>query len=147
VSLLTGAPIDEDTYRDRVRLKRKEFRDRGLSNSATELGVGVPSWLEALRLLANCYKHDPSARPDEKLLNYVGLPLKPAEPLVEWYAPLPESQLFLDGLAAFLSVDADYCAVGDELISRAEQFMSDVENSGKLSTVERRPVSLTTFEG
>jgi hypothetical protein len=144
-----GAPIDKDVYQERVRQRRKDFRERRMSNVAAELGLTIPDWLEALRLVANCYKHDPSARPDEKLLNHLRLPLKPNEPLVEWYASLSESQLFLDGLAAFLDVreDADYCAVTEDLLSRTEEFMADIERSGRLSPVDWGPISLAKFEG
>jgi hypothetical protein len=134
------APISEQIYRERVRQRREEFRRKKMWHIASELGLCVPDWLEALRLLANCYKHDPMARPDEDLLKHLKLPLSPTAPLVDSYAPMVESEFFLNGLAAFLGIgdSADYCAVTEELISRADQFMTDVEGSRRIVPVVRR---------
>ena len=142
------APIDQSDYVRKIHENRKRVREKGAPAIAETLGMGWPDWLEALRLLVNCYKHDPETRPDEKLLRHLGLPARPNEPLVVAYAPLPESRLLLDGWTAFLGLaqEADYCTVAEQLITRVEQFMANVDNVSPLSSVKRGPVSLSEFE-
>ena len=143
------APSDPSDYVGKIREARKRVRNEGVPTIAKTLGIEWPDWLDALRVLVNCYKHDPEMRPDEKLLRHLGLPARPKEPLVVAYAPLPESQLVLDGWTAFLGLaqEADYCTVVEQLITRIEQFMAHVDNVSPLSSVKRGPVSLSEFEG
>ena len=140
-------PLDGNAYVRKLRETRK--RVRSVAALSKTLDIEWPDWLDALRVLVNCYKHDPEMKPDARLLQLLKLPSKPEKPLVVAYAPLPESQLVLDGWTAFLGLaqDIDYCAVVEELTARIEQFMAHVENVSPLSTVTRGPVSLSEFEG
>ena len=104
-----------------------------------------PAWessMETLRLLANCYKHDPSRSPDEDLLKHLKL-----DPTV-MYASLPESRCFRKGLALSLDLeeDADYCAIAEELLARAEHFLADVEQQPAIGKVKWGPTSLSPDE-
>ena len=88
---------------------RTEFRSRKTKSQVIEkLGLKeFRAWthMETLRQLANCYKHDPSGRPDPKLLGHLKMELVPKRrPLTVDYAPLPESDYFRAGLARSLSL-------------------------------------------
>lgn len=93
---------------------------------------------EALRLLANSYKHDPYMEPDHKLLDLLEL-----ETGVN-YAPLPESDSLREGLAAFIGLekDAGYCDIAERFVNIAKDFLVTVQSRTKLSRVKRSPVSL-----
>lgn len=144
-----GQPVNRWMYEENVRRRRKEAKTKGLASMLTHLGMDCPAWMETLRLLANCYKHEPDRRPGEALLAQIELPLKPTEPLVVAYAPLAESRLFLGGLAASLGVEEhyDYCGIASTFISRAEDLLTQAKASSILSDIEWGPVSLSEFEG
>lgn len=94
--------------------------------------------IEALRLLSNSYKHDPSMEPDEELLSFLSL-----ETGVN-YASLSESDELRKGLAVLigLSEDADYCEIVKQFIEIASHFLAEMETQTKLSKVKWGPVSL-----
>lgn len=94
--------------------------------------------VEALRLLSNSYKHDPSMQPDEQLLSF--LSLETGVP----YAPLSESEDLRKGLALLvgLNKDAGYCEIVEGFIGVANEFLAKIENEAKLSKVNWGPVSL-----
>ena len=136
-----GQPINRQTYEQSVRRQRKEAKTKGIASLLVRLGTESPKWMETLRLLANCYKHEPDRRPSEALLTQIHLPLKPTERLVVAYAPLAESRLFLNGLSASLGVEEryDYCNVASVFISRAEDFLIQVKASSALATLSGDP--------
>jgi hypothetical protein len=94
--------------------------------------------VEALRLLANSYKHDPSMVPDKKLLAWLGTEAGVA------YASLPESDSLREALAVFigLSENATYCDVAEQFLGVATDFLLSTESRAKLSEVQRDRVSL-----
>ena len=96
-------------------------------------------FIEALRLLSNSYKHDPSMEPDEKLLSLLSL-----ETGVN-YAPLPESDVLRKGFADFIGLeeDADYCDIANQFVEIASNFLVEVESQTKLSKVNWGTASLS----
>jgi hypothetical protein len=97
--------------------------------------------IEALRLLANSYKHDPRLQPDIKLVNYLGLD----EKLV--YAPIPESFELKKGLARIVGLpdDSRFSEVTERFVEHANEFLKDVQARNVLSPVNWGRVSLTEF--
>jgi hypothetical protein len=94
--------------------------------------------IEALRLLANSYKHHPSMEPDGELLKLLNRQSEVN------YAPLPESPALKEGLAAFIGLgrDSDYCDIVERFVDIASGFLADVQSRTKLSPVRWDPVSL-----
>ncbi len=110
------------------------------------------SFMKALRLLANSYKHDPAMEPDEDLLNLLTLPIQEdrcGKKIKVYYAPLPESGPLREGFATFLGLekDTDYCDIAKRFVDIAINFLEKVrmQNRTKLSQVKRGKVSLTDF--
>ena len=97
--------------------------------------------IEALRLLANSYKHDPSKTPDEDLLRLLNLETGVT------YASLPESDGLREGLALFIGLenDADYCDIAETFITIVGRFIEDVQKKTQLSRVRWGAASLTDF--
>ena len=77
-----GKPLEWREYLGNIHRKRRLLSRHGVARLGAELAVDLPDWIETLRLLANCYKHDPMTRPSEALLNHLKLPSKPKERLV-----------------------------------------------------------------
>jgi hypothetical protein len=97
--------------------------------------------METLRLLANSYKHAPSQKPNEKLLEHFRhLGFNPSSS----YMPLPESNHFRWDLAASLSLQegADYCAITEDFLNRVEQFLADVYKQPMVGKVKGGRASL-----
>jgi len=94
--------------------------------------------MEALRLLANSYKHDPSMEPNDDLLKLLKL-----ETGVN-YAPLPESNSLREGLAEFIGLgkDTGYCDIAARLVDIASDFLANVQSRTRVSRVHWGPVSL-----
>jgi hypothetical protein len=94
--------------------------------------------IEALRLLVNCYKHDPSMVPDRRLLDWLEIQTGIK------YAPLPESDSLREGLAVFigLSKDATYCDIAERFLDIATEFLLSIESRTELSEVRGGRVSL-----
>jgi hypothetical protein len=97
--------------------------------------------IEALRLLANSYKHDPRNEPDKELIDYLGLDTKLT------YAPLPESAELQKGLALLVGFPekTGYADVTERFVEHAEEFLKDVQSRNLLSNVNWGTVSLTDF--
>jgi hypothetical protein len=94
--------------------------------------------IEALRLLANSYKHDPSMVPDKKLLAWLEI-----EAGIK-YASLPESDSLREGLAAFigLSKSATYCDIAERFLGVTTDFLLTIESGTKPSEVHWGHASL-----
>ena len=138
-----GEEISSRQHQDKIELLRKgrgwdweEIRNR-LKLESCE---GYAS-IEALRLLANSYKHDPSMEPDENLLKLLKL-----ETDVK-YAPLPESSSLREAFAAFIDFGKDtaYCDIAERFVDIASGFLVNVQSRIKLSRIKRGPVSLGVF--
>jgi hypothetical protein len=133
-----GKSIGREQYEKNIHRERKLYlRDRGRIIEKLALDE-FPEWkssMEALRLLANCFKHDPTQRPSTNLLKHLSLPLKPSERLVVGYAPLSESSLFRGGLAVYLNLskDADYCLIAKMFVDSADQFLKSVRQRTRLA--------------
>lgn len=98
--------------------------------------------MTTLQLLANCYKHSPTNRPEAALIRHLRLRVSLS------YAELSESEAFRIGLARSLSLKphSEFCEITAALISRVEVFLADVERGSTLSAVRFGPVSFTKFE-
>jgi len=96
--------------------------------------------MEALRLLANSYKHEHSERPAEDLKDFLGLPRVD-------YDVLPASDLFRQKLAVFIGLgeDATYCDIADRFVDVAESFLKDVKSRATLSKIKRHFIPLGRF--
>lgn len=97
--------------------------------------------VEALRLLANSYKHDPHSQPDKKLIDFLGLDAKLT------YATLPESGELQKGLALLvgLSEKAGYADITQRFVEHAEQFLKEVQSRNLLSKVSWGRISNGDF--
>lgn len=95
-------------------------------------------YIEALRLLSNLYKHEPSMEPNNELLNLLQLKIGVN------YASLPESDALRKGLANFIGLkeDADYCDIAEEFVDIAEFFLLNVKNRTNLCEVKWGSASL-----
>ena len=98
--------------------------------------------VQALRLLANAYKHDPGKAPSVKLLTHLRL-----DPTLT-YAQLPESGDLQKGLAlvAGLPGDAEYCEIAERFVEHVQEFLTDVRTHNALSRVKGGRASLTDFD-
>ena len=96
-------------------------------------------YVEALRHLANSYKHDPSVEPAEELLKILDLP-----PTVRC-APLPQSDRFREGLATFIGLEkhAPYYDIAEHFIDIADAFLERVKAQVKLSTLKPQVLRLS----
>lgn len=137
-----GRVIDGRRYRERVEQLR---RGRGWNWKTINARLSLESCerygaIEALRLVANSYKHDLSVEPSEELKEYLQLPEVD-------YAPLPESDLFRERFAAFvgLEVKAGYCEIAETLVGITGDFLKSVERRTRLSTVRWGPIPLDRF--
>jgi hypothetical protein len=101
-------------------------------------GIKNYEYIEALRLLSNLYKHEPSLKPDEGLLNLLQLKIGVN------YAPLPESDALREGFANFLglSSDSDYCDIAERFVDISNTFLTTVKSVSKLSKVKWGAISL-----
>ena len=147
-----GPTITSKQYQRNVKDQREKLRSpQGKRELIVTLTLkSFPEWdksMETLRLLANCFKHDPRQQPDEALLKHLNLPnvdrLKQLKPLMDGYLPLPESSSFKEGLSASVNLpkDADYCAIANRFADLAGQFLEDVRQSTSLARITGRKVS------
>jgi hypothetical protein len=146
-----GREIGADEYWKRIKAERKSFGDKPQEFIGRFRLDTLPRWtsMEVLRHMANCYKHEPLLTPSKSLLECLGMPLIPqTEPLEVIYASLPESLLFRQGLASWLTLDrhADYCAIADSLLNRVDEFLA-AANHAIPRNVKLGYVSLRRFEG
>jgi hypothetical protein len=97
--------------------------------------------IEALRLLANSYKHDPRNQPDKELIVFLGLDS------MLTYATLPESGELQKGLALLVGLPekAGYAEITERFVEHAEEFLKDVQSRNLLSKVNWGSVSLIDF--
>ena len=129
-----GKEISVKQYQEKVKQLRKgkawdwtEIKNRLKLESCEEYAS-----VEALRLLANSYKHDPSMEPSEDLLKWLNI-----ETGVN-YAPLPESDSLREGFAAFIGLEkgTTYCDIVDRFVDIASDFLANVQSRTKLSRVK-----------
>jgi hypothetical protein len=139
-----GKPIKRATFVKRHRVlqklhmgKRWNEIDRRLNPSHAAHYRSV----EALRLLANSYKHDPRKQPAKELIKY----LKLNQRLL--YAELPESGELQKGLARLLDLTdkAGYADIVERFVEHSEEFLKDVAARNKLSSVHWGEISLVKF--
>ncbi|HVF58654.1 MAG TPA: hypothetical protein VNJ70_02405 [Thermoanaerobaculia bacterium] len=146
-----GKPIGGPDYEGRIeqlRRHNKAGKNVGWKWADIRTTLNLQSYvptpegqaMEALHLLTNSYKHDPSVEPSEELKSLLNLPAVP-------YAPLPESNLFREKLAAFLGLpgDALYSGIVEHLIAAATQYVTTIKGQTKLSKVKRGPAPLDKF--
>lgn len=135
-----GKEISGQQYQEKVKKvnqlgkkgKWKEIKNRLKPESCKEWAS-----MEALRLLANSYKHDPSIEPNDKLLDKLNI-----ETGVN-YAPLPESNSLREGLAEFIGLgkDTGYCDIAARFVDIASGFLANVQSRTRLSRVQPGRVS------
>lgn len=139
-----GKEISGQDYQKRVRDARTEVRKRGWKKMESTLKLNSCAeytCMEALRHLANAYKHNPFSEPDENLLQ--SLKLKTGVT----YAALPESSWLQEGLAVLVGLEkgSTYCDIAERFVDKANAFLADVQKLTSLSRVKRGPVSLVNF--
>jgi hypothetical protein len=137
-----GQEISFDQYRNQLRNKRWQFLKRR-EQFLAELGVeSFPEWhssMTTLRLLANCYKHDPALEADGNLLGHLGLDGKLT------YGCLPESDDIREKLAQSVGLewsDTSYIAIVEAFIGKAEGFLASVRARPGFSRIKPEPISL-----
>lgn len=134
-----GKEISGQEYQEKVKQLRKgkgwnwEEINKRLKFKSCEGDV----FMEALRLLVNSYKHDPSIEPNEDLLKL--LKLKTGVK----YAPLPESDSLREGFADFIGIakDTGYCDITTRFIDIASDFLANVNSRTRVSRVHWGAVS------
>jgi hypothetical protein len=97
--------------------------------------------IEALRLLANAYKHEPNMEPDGRLLAHLH-----RDPSLR-YAPMPESGDLQKGLGIIvgLPADASYSQIATAFVERVQEFLDDVTARNTISPVKWGRASLLDF--
>jgi len=135
-----GKEISPERYHDEVQgLRKGKLWDWIKINARLKLQScqGQRS-MEALRHLANSYKHHPSMEPNEELVKLLNL-----ETGVN-YAPLPESDSVQAGLKALVGLgnDSSYCDIAERFIHIASDFLVDLQRRVNVSPVKWKPVSL-----
>lgn len=141
-----GREISGQQYQEKVKQLRKtnrKGRNIGWNWNEIEKRLKLEACkkydvIEALRLLANSYKHDVPMEPAGELLTLLQL-----ETGVN-YAPLPESDSLRGGLAGFIGLgkDAGYCDIAERFVDIASDFVAEVKRRTTLSKVEWGAVSL-----
>jgi hypothetical protein len=137
--------FSQKSYLRRLANERKQLRS-GWKPLIAKLGLAAfPAWtssMETLRLLANCYKHDPFGGPDDGLLKHLRPHLKYKQR--RKYDVLPESNCFREGLALSLGLprETDYVRITEDLLAKAEAFVDDVKGQSFIAEVRRGHVSL-----
>jgi hypothetical protein len=98
--------------------------------------------IEALRHLANAYKHDPRMEPGVKLLNHLRLDLNLR------YAPIPESGKLQGGLATVVDLPADssYPDIAASFVECVQGFLDDVEARNAISRVRGAGFHISTSD-
>lgn len=137
-----GTPMTSDEYKSRLQAERSELRNRGgLRKLIGKLQLeDIADWrsMETLRLLANSYKHNPSAEPDTDLVNHLGLDPNAV------YALLNESFAIEQAVSTLLGLpeNSDFCDIAEELIHRCSRFVDAAERAQTTaSPVRWGPVS------
>lgn len=136
-----GRPISSAEYSQRVdELKNRSIMDRW-KEIKKRLKIAACTHyeaVEALRLLANAYKHDPLKKPDRKLLTHLRLDATLT------YAELPESGDLQEKLALIVGLpgDAEYCEIAEHFVERVQSFLRDAETRSTLSRVRGGRVGL-----
>ena len=127
-----GNEISGQQYREEVRKLRQDLEKRGAWKKLVKTRLKLETckghkWMEALRLLANSYKHSPSMQPDQTLLSW--LKLESGVP----YGTLLESQFLQKGLAAYIRLgeDATYCDIAERFVNIAADYLADVQNRNR----------------
>ena len=100
-----------------------------------------PPQIEALRLLANNYKHDPQFEPSADLIKHLNL--RPASPNYR-YADLSESDALQDGLAhcVCLSKGSNYILIAERFVESVEKYLESVVQNVPLRPFAGGAVSL-----
>jgi hypothetical protein len=135
-----GNDLSQAQYQERLRAERARWKTDRKSIIAKLSLNSFPEWnreFEALRQIANSYKHTPWRKPDDKLLKLLSLDLTLN------YAPIAESDAIREGLAVYLKMrkNAEYPAIATKLLKRADAFLTAVGSQPGLSKVHRGRVS------
>ncbi len=146
----TKPAITRKEHQENIANQREEIKKNGWKKLESKLSLGsLAEWktsMETLRLLANCFKHEPTQEPDERLLRHLNLPLKPVGRLIVSYLPLPESSCFREGLAVSVNLphDADYCTIAEAFVDSATRFLESARQKRSLAQITGA-VSLIEF--
>ena len=121
---------------EKLRIKTLKGNNTGWKWNDIESRLKLHSFenyklMDALRLLVNLYKHDPTKTPSKELLKYLKLDIDVP------YAPITESEKFRKGLASFIGLveDADFCNITERFVEIANDFLTNVESKVILSKV------------
>jgi hypothetical protein len=136
-----GRPITKEEFLARVKelsnLKASARWDE-ISGRLTPDRCAHYHVIEALRHLANAYKHDPSLEPDDRLLNHLGLDSNLR------YASIPESGELQKrlGIIVGLPANTSYSDIATLFLERVQGFLDDVEARSAISAVKWGRVSM-----
>ncbi len=137
-----GAPLSRDEYFGSVR-KISKLGGKLYPTLEKRLGLTeIPVWkkeLDLLRLLTNCFKHDPFGQP-EQADKVKGLRQKLGLRATN-YAPLAESQGVVDALNRDLGVadHGDWIEIAGKFIAVSENFLDEVALRAGLQPVDTHP--------
>lgn len=124
-----GKKITAQQYREKVK-QLQEGKQWNWKEIYKRLNIEKkPDFLEALRCLANSYKH--GMEPNDELLECLKLNIEAK------YAPLPESDLLRKGLAELFGLDKymSYCDIATWFVDRTSDFLESVQSRTALSPV------------
>lgn len=137
-----GNPIKRAEYDQRIRALLKMSPGKRWMEIDARLAASQCvryQSIEALRLLANSYKHDPGLQPCHELIVHLGLDTNLT------YAPLPESGELQKGLALLVGLPekSGYADITEKFVEHAEEFLEGVRCRNQLSKVDWGKVSFT----
>jgi hypothetical protein len=132
-----GKEISGQQYKENVNQLKKENKWKEIKKRLKPESCKEWASMEALRLLANSYKHDPSIEPIDELLNKLNLQTGVN------YAPLPESDALREGLAELIGLgkDTGYCDITTRFVDIASDFLANVQSRTRISRVQPGRVS------
>lgn len=139
-----GQKIDRAQYLARIDELRKMKKAKERSEIEKRLSLRSSSHhraIEALRLLANAYKHDPRKQPTDELITHLGL-----DPTLT-YAELSESGELQKGLARIVGLTGNvgHSVIAERFVEHVEGFLNDVQTGNKLSIVKGGKVLFIDF--
>jgi hypothetical protein len=142
-----SSPLTRDDYQKEVEhLGSMRYEKRRIEIEKRLPALGTHSWelLDALRLLANSFKHDPFDKPDPRLLKHLRLPENMN------YASMAESGAVRFGLAQLLGIgdEAPFSEIVEVVRKSCDRTLFILKTGTPLRSFETERVSLNpqTFE-
>jgi len=138
-----GKPISRTEFSDRMKqLSKPKAKWDAIEKRLHPDQCVHYQVIEALQHLANAYKHNANLEPDHRLLKHLGLPpnrtYAPNERGALTYAPIPESEVLQNALAAIVGLPANspYSQIATVFVERTQGFLDDLEARNTISRVK-----------